>query len=266
MDRIIIDTYRLGENSRGRNPNSREANVDREELPLKESMRKKWKMNWSGKEPGDRLSPLSRWLGKQVGRKWDAIYSEICNIFDKRSVSQSHLIDHVERMVEKDVEYIDGIPYNKIAHYGNQFPIRKDVFYVCPNTGIFKKGEKDKKRENIKLTDIDGIHFKNGRSIEKINGIWYELFLKKNEKYFSYLPWATQRDRYGFITYRATGEYAMYVTEKRQINKKQIKIVEKYVEDCLKYINKLNGKNRWNFIDRFNYKGLFIMAWEELKF
>lgn len=42
----------------------------------------------------DRLSPLIRFLEKNVGRNWDDVWSEICKVNDYRCVRGRHLRDH----------------------------------------------------------------------------------------------------------------------------------------------------------------------------
>jgi hypothetical protein len=49
-----------------------------EELPTKRSMRRDYNESWGRKSLNDYLSPLRRYLAKQVGRPWDKVYSEIC--------------------------------------------------------------------------------------------------------------------------------------------------------------------------------------------
>lgn len=49
----------------------------------------------------DLLSPLRRWLRAQVGRPWDAVYSELVRSAGRDTTSGRHLIEHAERMVER---------------------------------------------------------------------------------------------------------------------------------------------------------------------
>jgi hypothetical protein len=45
------------------------------------------------KEFHDKLGPALRWLGSQVGRPWDHVYSELCTMFDRRNLAATHVID-----------------------------------------------------------------------------------------------------------------------------------------------------------------------------
>lgn len=51
------------------------------------------------KEFTDVLGPLRRWVGKQVGRPWNKVYSEICQVIDKRKVTHAHVLDHLYNWV-----------------------------------------------------------------------------------------------------------------------------------------------------------------------
>jgi hypothetical protein len=44
----------------------------------------------------DKLAPVERWLGSQVGRPWSKIQSELVALFDTRTTAGRHLLhDHV---------------------------------------------------------------------------------------------------------------------------------------------------------------------------
>lgn len=62
-----------------------------------------WKMSHATgrgyRDFADKLSPVYRWLCKQVGRPWDDVYSEICQRFENRSLAGRHIIGHIEAWV-----------------------------------------------------------------------------------------------------------------------------------------------------------------------
>ena len=43
----------------------------------------------------DRLAPLERWLGSNVGRGWSHVYHEFCQRFDERTTKGWHVRDHL---------------------------------------------------------------------------------------------------------------------------------------------------------------------------
>lgn len=52
-----------------------------------------------GRGFADRLAPLERWLGHNVGRGWSHVYHEFCARFDRRSTKGWHLRDHLLQKV-----------------------------------------------------------------------------------------------------------------------------------------------------------------------
>jgi hypothetical protein len=66
-----------------------------DETPLKRGMRRDYTESQSEKKLSDHLSPLRRYLAKQVGRPWDKIYSEIAAKFGTRGPIHFHLRQHV---------------------------------------------------------------------------------------------------------------------------------------------------------------------------
>jgi len=51
------------------------------------------------KQFGDRVTPLYRYLHKQVGRPWNKVYSELCKQTDPRSIRGFHLRSHIDDIV-----------------------------------------------------------------------------------------------------------------------------------------------------------------------
>jgi len=55
-----------------------------------------------GKELGDRLAPLRKYLRKSCGRPWADVYGEICAAADTRTIRGYHLRQHVWQFVVPD--------------------------------------------------------------------------------------------------------------------------------------------------------------------
>ena len=61
------------------------------------------------KEFADKLSPMYRWLRKQVGRGWNNVYSDLRATFDTRTIAGSHVInDHLLRDVQLSESDVAG--------------------------------------------------------------------------------------------------------------------------------------------------------------
>lgn len=131
------------------------------------SRKSKTMMKWGRKEFSDVLGPLSRWLEKQLGRPWDAIYSELCANLDKRKVTHKHVLDHVKSWVDLHV-YLgtDGVYYPKDGGHVWRF-------FVNPETGLLSK--QPKKEAPQKPKDVTKIKVSEWEHYEKIGGFWYLL-------------------------------------------------------------------------------------------
>src|SRR5262245_37665130 len=79
-------------------------------LPNRESM--SW-TRYGDKHFSDHLSPLRRFLDKQVGRPWRTIEGLVRKALDTRTLIGRHLWSHAQQMVELDVRMSpDGRPFN----------------------------------------------------------------------------------------------------------------------------------------------------------
>jgi hypothetical protein len=123
MFKVIVERPRrapMGKPS-GRRPR------DLEDLPSKQSMRRH--QGYYGKELNEHLAPLRRYLGKQVGRPWNQVYSDIC-----RNLRAGHPIhDHVRRHVFDYVDVDHPLAQNRF--------IRNKMYYVDRRTGLLRKSK-----------------------------------------------------------------------------------------------------------------------------
>lgn len=135
----------------------------------------------------DLLSPLRRWLRKQVDRPWDKVWSELANGIDSRSVVGRHLLDHVRQLVKLDGEYdaalrrVVGKPHD--YRYGHVV----HGLYVDPRAKILRWREPpprraQRRREPEPMRHADGSPadlrgLSATRLVLKLSGIWYEVSL-----------------------------------------------------------------------------------------
>ncbi len=153
-------------------------------------------------------------------------------------------------MVYFDVEYINNYPYQKILHkYGGQRAISERFFYVCPETGELRKGGKRERTIKVKFEDIIKVRYNNHIFVEKINSIWYRINFEKVDHSIN--------NGYGDV----------YLKEhKRQLNTKEIKIVEDWIKESVDYLNKFQKNNIWKFVDFMGSKGASLKSdWDGLK-
>lgn len=166
------------------------ASFDDEFSGGKESMMKRRRIaNGERKTFGDLLGPLEGWVRKQVGRKWNDVYSELCTLFDKRSVIKNHVHEHVfNNFVETNTAMIDGkacvMTYHGWAEIATVGWMRRR-FYVHPATGVLSSADSQnepgnrerKEREKAeKIHAVFRVHDKNTH-LFFVDGLWWAYTL-----------------------------------------------------------------------------------------
>jgi len=137
-----------------------------EDSPLRESIRKKW--GFDHKEFSDYLAPIKGFLKKSVGRPWDDVWSEISQNLSLGSATQRHVLGHVDGYVEKHaIEQEDGSITNSRGRPLNNY--RMPSLYVCPRTGLLKKGPDATRRRYNQRLNVPVVRF------HRVNGIWFDV-------------------------------------------------------------------------------------------
>jgi len=98
------------------------------------------------KEFSDRLGPLKRYLRSCIGRPWNKIHSELSQKLDRRSLSGSHIWDHLRWEIETDCYMgADRLAYPTRRTYGlSEVPVHG--LYVHPKTGLIREQDLSRKR------------------------------------------------------------------------------------------------------------------------
>jgi hypothetical protein len=92
MKDLIVNTGRNGGSDRGVYSRAKVKSTDPDSLPKRlPSSRNRC----GGKNLGDRLNPLRRFLKANCGRLWDDVYRDICEVANTHSVRGYHLRQHV---------------------------------------------------------------------------------------------------------------------------------------------------------------------------
>lgn len=170
MQKVLRDCYRRGGNvaEKGRAPRDIEA------LPHREGMRRPY--NWwnSRKEPGWYMTPLYRYLDKQVGRRWDDVYREIRQAFTAQTESNRNVLHRIESHVETRGLFVrDGVVLMHCA-YGE--PYTPNDLYVHPETNILCRPSEPRRRWRCpKHENPDARVLSPTLELRRINDIWYEV-------------------------------------------------------------------------------------------
>lgn len=178
MSKVISDCYRHGHRmvpKFGRPPR------DLDSLPAREGIRRRYHEGWARamKESSYNGNPFRRFLQKQVGRPWDAIFSEICKEFDVRKPTNRRIFELVDRYVTQTNLRVEGGKVIEAPPYME--PCEASGLYVHPVTGIllyadgrnyrfhYKKLQAERRAEAAALErDISA-----NEKLMKIEGQWY---------------------------------------------------------------------------------------------
>jgi hypothetical protein len=166
----------------------------------KKGQSSKWKWTGSGSEVcresiyrlrgqtrslNEHLSPLRRYLHKQVGRPWNDIFHDICKHIRLDSAVQKHVRDHLAEFVQTRVIMKGSTPCHGDYSFGNRIgqPIlgtgnaglsRGLGLYVCPRTGLLKQAPTQAKPAPTpsppRHLPIDVSH-----GYYQADGIWYKV-------------------------------------------------------------------------------------------
>lgn len=126
-----------------------------------------------------KLSPAKRWLQQQVNRPWNAVYSELCQRFDRRNLQQAEVLDRLLRQVDLNV-YLDEDGKAMVAGTWGQFPVRG--LYVHPKTKLLLDAKtegsaklrdrtwREKKAAELAAKRVD---VSDTLQLHCVDGIWY---------------------------------------------------------------------------------------------
>ena len=195
-----------------------------------------WDATWEGMKDSydwfdfrDYLSPLRRYLEKQVGRHWDDVYSELSKrVKGRRTLRGWHLDEHIWMEVDTQAKLEAWYGVYTWRYWWGQLYIDYDGYLrKAPDQGperrrkrLARKYEKApcKALKPRPLTPYQeeeawdfNVKFHTNDYLKKIDGIWYFMKYKTRpciERYFG-----SERVRYGTEGY----------WKKLQLNKKELK-------------------------------------------
>ncbi len=98
----------------------------------------------------EHLGPLRRFLDSNVGRRWDAVYADICRHVDRGNVVQKHILTHLFEYVVVNPQVIGGEVYRPPHERRYSFrggPLRgPNCWYVCPKSGLLKRAKSEPRK------------------------------------------------------------------------------------------------------------------------
>jgi hypothetical protein len=132
MAKIIVERPRPGIREPRGHDGRRFRNVsDSRFLPMKAGYREH-------KEFNENLRPLARYLARQVGRPWDAVYRDVRAVIDGRSTVQQHILQHLTQFVATHTRVVEGLLIDLSAE---RFSTERvwQLLYVHPRTGLLRR-------------------------------------------------------------------------------------------------------------------------------
>lgn len=138
MFKVIVERPRWASRHAPAVKLKKDADFDRNFVGLK---RHAWEQARYTKSLSENLAPLKRYLHKQRGRRWDDVFSEICQSLDTTSTVKMHVREHVEDFIMVRI-CVDrqGMWLGQHRWRGTQ-PLDRwwPDLYVDPDDGIIKE-------------------------------------------------------------------------------------------------------------------------------
>lgn len=183
MYKVIVERPRRGGFHSSRPPRDPQDDRQRESLKFRHRHDPKW-LN-------ENLRPLQRYLERQVGRRWDFVYSELCARVDRRNTVQQHIHQHIDGFVAIQASEIDG-ELHVMQSWGGLKPLTEvwQRLYVDPRNGCLMRNDTGialrLRRHRAHCLAVqerqagwqDEVRKLDERTqLRRIDGLWYEIEL-----------------------------------------------------------------------------------------
>lgn len=178
MSRVIVERPRLG-GDRSRKGRS----VAFDDLPKQEGIRRRHVLSGEYKMLNENLSPLRRYLARQVGRPWNKIYSEIARHLRPDNTVQQHVRDHLTDFVainpRRQSGRLFGLDGSKERFDRPWF----EPFYVDPKDGLLKRTDRlpearvRRHARRAPPAPPDRIALGPDRELRCLDGLWFGVML-----------------------------------------------------------------------------------------
>ena len=176
MAKVIVERPRIFSRHPSRKKGYRKSlqSVPLDELPRRELMLGRWKGR--GKYLNEHLGPMRRFLRSNIGRPWNKVHQELCEHVSFDNAVQAHVLAHIYEYVHLHVEVEDkATVYMKKGKWYRHM-LGKDTMYVCPNSGILKVVQ-----GNRRHPPADPIPKDTCVKYLKRDNVWWEVHLRSTE-------------------------------------------------------------------------------------
>jgi|RhiMethySRZTD1v2_1073278.scaffolds.fasta_scaffold471101_2 hypothetical protein len=183
MFKVIVERPRSGSRMRWSGRTRRFLNS--EDAPSKIGMQRG---HGTRKWLNEHLGPLRKFLGRRVGRPWDAVHGEICAVIDTRSTVKQHVLSHIGDFVAVKTKLVEGKLY-EIGRYSAVYtPLgeARQQLYVDPRTGLLCRNyERILRRRQLreearrKQAELEARRrvLSPSEQLHRVDGLWYHVRL-----------------------------------------------------------------------------------------
>jgi hypothetical protein len=128
----------------------------------------------------ENLAPLRRYLAAQVGRPWDAVYSEIRANVDVGNAVQYHILQHLYQYIAVQTRREADGRISCQGFWGGFRLITEGELYVCPHSGLIRRVRR-RNTQRVKRAAQDRIPASGpDHEYRLIAGQWYECHWGRN--------------------------------------------------------------------------------------
>jgi hypothetical protein len=211
MAKVIVERPRHGGGLKYPRGSARATDrIDREEWRKREGLRRPWIEHCFDKGLNENLAPLRRFLASSLGRPWDKVYGQICQRINRNSAVQLHIWQHLS-------DFVCTNPYEVDGDVGRRWYTRiHQDFYVDPRTGLLRRSSRLTKAQwgrmppqGLSRQPLQNpvVPINDNRCYEQIDGVWYELDLRKPPASGYVYGQVTFNPRLGYRQYRGRRLY-----------------------------------------------------------
>jgi hypothetical protein len=135
--------------------------------------------HWDHSEFSDVLNPLRGNLRVNLGRRWDDVFSEFCQVLDRRGLSGYHIWTHLKQEVETNTFIENGKVYRKVTRRQYHQEMEVEGFYVHPVTGILEYQQQDRywNRKRGDLPKEVRVPGNEEWVYREIDGLWFRVLI-----------------------------------------------------------------------------------------
>lgn len=176
MHKVLVERPRRGHGLCYRNVRHKRCRFGGgiDDPPLAQGMRRPHRLAGEWKELNENLAPLRRFLERQVGRPWNAVFAELAAGIDRRSTVQAHIHQHLDDFVARAVARDAA---GRLSHLSRPFWCGSEVrgLYVDPDDGRIRSTPPLPRRGRATAPAPDRHRVRPDLGYRKLDGIWYAI-------------------------------------------------------------------------------------------